>query len=393
MDHKKFSFEVNLSPTVSHYKDRFPIIAREDLNSIFIRVVVGKNDSAVRFKLFRPKDTPHYQFVLGNKKPYQEYLLTYGENVGYGREHSVNSFKQILNSKDSYLSGAYNRDYIVVEEVSGLFGKKLVVLDGVHRLCQLISQEVPAAPVVILKRKHLGELEQFDRYLKDYKDDFLEWYTPVEIRGRVIHERTYPNFKERPDFLTNKERGKSRWDFIIAKNLPELKGKTVCDLGCNVGLYSIFMAQLRAKKVDGYDRSEVVIQPTNPNLPRQDVVQQAYFLKNLFFLSGEREFNNIEFFNCDIATMDFRKFKYDFFFSSCVLYHFGKRRFEEIIAQISKRTPEIFLQTNLGHAEGELSELASVSFQKSLLEKYGYKVKTDEPSGYKYPILYAKKNI
>jgi SAM-dependent methyltransferase len=392
-DHKRFSFDVKLSSSISHYRGKYSLITKVDLNSLYIRIVVGKDKSGVKFRLLHPKDTPHYQFVLGNEEPYCGYLKRHGEDVGYGREHSIETFKSLLASQQGYLDDQYRSNYIVAEEVKGILGKKLVVLDGTHRVCQLISQGFTVVPIAIMKPKPLGQLEQFDRYLEDYKSEFLEWYTPLEIKGRVIHERTYPSFKERPEFLTNRERGKSRWEFIIAKNLPGLRGKTVCDLGSNIGLYSLFMAQLGARKVDGYDRSEHVGQPTNPNLPRQNVVQQAYFVKNLFFLAGEGRFDNVDFFDCDITTMDFRQLRYDFFFSSCVLYHFGKKRFEEIISQLSKQTPEIFLQTNLGHKKGELAESASLSFQKGLLEKYGYTVRADGPPGYNYPVLYGKKKI
>jgi SAM-dependent methyltransferase len=390
-DHKKFCFDVKLSPSISHYRGKYSVITKVDLNSLYVRIVVGKDNFGAKFRLIHPKDTPHYQFVLGNEEPYCGYLKRHGEDVGYGREHSIEAFKSLLASEEVYLDDQYRSDYIVAEAVKGILGKKLVVLDGVHRVCQLISQGYSSVPIAILKEKPLGKLEQFDQYLKDYKYEFPEWYTPLEIKGRIIHERTYPGFKERPKFLTNRERGRSRWEFIVAKNLPELKGKTVCDLGSNIGLYSIFMAQLGAKKVDGYDRSEHVIQPTNPKLPRQNVVQQAYFVKNLFFLAGEGRFDNVNFFDCDIATMDFRQLEYDFFFSSCVLYHFGKKGFEEIICQLSKHTPEVFLQTNLGHKQGELAESASLSFQRGLLEKYGYTVRADEPPGYNYPVLYGKK--
>jgi len=72
------------------------------------------------------------------------------------------------------------------------------------------------------------------------------------------------------------------------------------------------------------------------------------------------------------------------------LYHFGEKKFEEIIKKISSSIPEIFLQTNLGHG-GNLAKLASVSYQKNLLEKYGYKVKTDVPKNYNYPVLFGTK--
>lgn len=208
--------------------------------------------------------------------------------------------------------------------------------------------------------------------------------------GRVIHERTFPHFKERPEYLHNKERGKSKWNYIIKKNLPNLRGKVVYDVGCNIGLFSLFMAQMGACKVIGLDRGKQTEQPTNQDLPSQDIVQQAYFVRNLFKLAGDGLYENVEFKEADIATLDFSTFQCDFLFATCVLYHFGEERFQEILCQ-SSHIPEIFLQTNLGHQGKNLKRLVQIDYQKRLLERNGYEVKVVNPVGYEYPIIYGKK--
>lgn len=391
-DHRNFSFHLKLTQHLSKINLPF-LICKTNLNSLYASIVYQKKYSSnVEYKPTKLNKTPHYKYINGNTQPYKAYLKKFGNRVGYPDEHTVANFNKLLRNDFSYLKGKFSENYIVCEKIKDTDGFKNVIIDGVHKAVILFNQGIEEIPVAFVLKKPPGKFTQLDQYLNDYKNDFLEWYTPVEIEGRTIHERTYPNFKERPEFFSNRERGKSKWDFIIKKNLPTIKGKTVCDIGCNIGLYSIFMAQMGAKKVDGFDRGENVVQPTNKNLPRQNVVQQAYFVRNLFKLARRKNLDKINYFKCDINKMDFSKLKYDLFFSSCVLYHFGGEKFEEIIKKVSKNIPEIFLQTNLGHG-GNLAKLASISYQKNLLEKYGYKVKTDIPKNYYYPILYGKKKI
>jgi len=392
-DHKNFSFNLTFPKNLYGIKDKPYLICKTDLETLFARLVTGSDGKTATHSLARLRDTPHFSYINGNKEPYIDYLITYGKDVGFGAEHSVESFERLLSSSYKYLEGEYSSNYIICEHVKTETGVMNVLMDGVHRACLLLSQGVRIVPVAfVFENNPPDTLAQFDQYFNDYRDDFLEWYTPVEINGRVIYERTYPDFKERPEYLTNKERGKSKWDFIIAKNLPDLNGKTVCDMGCNVGLYSIYMAQLGAKKVDGYDRGANVIQPTNEHLPRQNVVQQAYFVKNLFMLAGEKNLDNINYIECDISILDFSNLKYDFFFSCCTLYHFGDK-FEEFIQKISVNIPEVFLQTNLGHQGPSLTALTSIEYHRDLLQKYGYQVKIDAPPGYNYPVIYGQKSL
>lgn len=388
-DHKHISFKVTFHGNLSLCKRPY-VIKKVNLQSLYARIVVGTVSEGVKHKIIKLTDSPHYKYLKGDKTFYGEYLARYGKYVGYGIEHSIENFEKLISDKNGYLEDKYSSDYIICEKITSLFGHKSVIVDGFHRACILLHQGVTIIPVAYFLDKKPKELFQLDQYLNDYKDDFQEWYIPLEIKGRIIHERTYPNFVKRPEYYSNKERGKSKWDFIIKKHLPNLKGKIVCDIGCNNGLFSIFMAQMGAKKVNGFDRGENVVQPTNKNLPKQNIVQQAYFVKNLFALAGRKNLDRVNYYECDINKLDFSKLKYDLFFSSCVLYHFGEKKFEEIIKKISKNTPEVFLQTNLEH-EGKLAKLANVSYQKKLLEKYGYKVMVYSPIDYNYPVLYGCK--
>jgi SAM-dependent methyltransferase len=390
--HRTFSFFVQMPPNLAHLAGSCFQICRLPLDALYARIVTKSYGTGVKHALKKLLSTPHFRFVQGNQHEYREYLARYGLAVGYGAEHSVDRFSTLLASDEGYLAPPFASHYIICERVKSILGEKIVIVDGVHRACQLLLQGVTSVPVAVMEKNQADRLAQFYRYLIDYKDDFLEWYTPLEIAGKVIHERTFPAFIERPEFLVNRERGRSKWEYIIKKNLPDLHGKSVCDIGCNCGLFSIYMAQCGARQVVGYDRSESVVQPTNTELPPQNVVEQAYFVRNLFSLSGAEGLENIEFISCNLNQLDFSTLHHDVFFSCCVLYHFGER-FEEIIRAIHQKIPEILLQTNLGHKEPILARYASIEYHRTLLEKYGYTVSIDAPDNYDYPVICGQKHL
>ena len=389
--HQDFSFSVHLEKSVESYRERPLLIQRVRLHELHARVVRDVGQSGVRHQITKLEDTPHYQFVMGRREPYRQYLAQFGASVGAGIEHSEESFDALLASEFDYLAAPHASSYILCERVKSLLSSKLVILDGVHRASILLARGLRELPVAVVQERPLEPDAQLDRYLRDYKDDFREWYTPIQVRGHTIHERTYPRFVERPEYLTNRERGKSKWDFAIAPHLPDVRGKTVCDIGCNVGLYCIYLSQRGAREVTGYDRAEQVVQPTNPELPRQNVVNQAYFVRNLFRLAGEPAADNVRYRECDLSELDFSALRYDMLFSTCVLYHFGRARFEAIIRDIAPNIPEVFLQTNLGHTQGELGELVRPDYQAGLLRAHGYVVKIVEPPSYAYPIIIGRK--
>jgi len=394
--HSNISFKPKLSKHVMeiypHWQKR-TLIKRVKINEMRASIVTSVDSGYTTVVNTPLSQTPHARFVNGDKLAYKKYLESFGNTVGYGKEHSSCKFLELIKTFRTYLDSKHTHKYIICYEKKAIFGKQYIILDGLHRAAILSTRNLGRIPICVIQNNDLRPLEQLDQYLQDYKDDFLEWYTPIQIMGRVIHERTYPKYVVRRAYLTNKERGESKWDYIIKDNLPSIKGKRVCDLGCNVGLYSIYLSQMGAKKVDGYDRTETIVQPTNTELPKQNVVQQAYFVRNLHRLAKIEVPDSVCFFEQDLASLDFSKLKYDLLFSSCVLYHFGKKKFNEFISKVSSHIPEIFLQTNLGHKGGELEETASLAFHRMVLEKYGYKVIIVAPENYNYPIIYGKKQL
>lgn len=343
------------------------------------------------FSLLPIAATPHYKALQsGNASIYAEYLEKHGAHVGGGKEHSLRAFIE-LGRNFHYLSRLYARDYILVtplkNEGSGVLFR---VLDGVHRLALLAFAGETHVPVVVCGATGISEM-RLKWFVESFKNHFPEWYTPVAFDAHtVIHERTYPKFIERPEFLVNGERGMAKWEQSIAPYLPDVAGRRVWDIGCNVGLFSLQMSRLGAEMVIGIDRGETIIQPSNPSLPSQSVVQQAWFVKRAFELRDGRIYDNVEFKEEDIALFDFTRIDADMVFSTCVLYHFGPR-FAEIMASFPPQVRCVFLQTNLGH-KGLLGKWAAPDTHERILRRAGFtRVRRHEPAGLKYPVIVGER--
>ena len=198
LDHRMYRFDLKFPDTLSHLRHKSYIIRRTALDSLYARIVVSKKYGKVRHRLVRLTDTPHFAYLRGKVDRYREYLGMFGLSVGYGAEHSIANFDTLRSTTAGYLEGDHASEYIVCEQVKTLLNVRNVILDGVHRACLLLHEGIRDIPVAFLFDNLPNCMSQFTQYLEDYRDDFLEWYTPIEVGGRIIHERTYPDFQERP---------------------------------------------------------------------------------------------------------------------------------------------------------------------------------------------------
>lgn len=81
--------------------------------------------------------TPHYQYTLGNKQPYRDWLVEHNHLY----ESSLASFEHLMNDESDYLDEPYDQDFILCD-------KNFVIIDGVHRATRLFQLGVKHAPVV-----------------------------------------------------------------------------------------------------------------------------------------------------------------------------------------------------------------------------------------------------
>lgn len=97
--------------------------------------VIGKpcycciHNSQQKHVLCKLIDTPHYKFLQGERGAYQTYLEKGGRLVGYGLEHSVPNFDNLINN---FELGRITS--MPCHNINGIF----VLQDGIHRCCIIL---------------------------------------------------------------------------------------------------------------------------------------------------------------------------------------------------------------------------------------------------------------
>lgn len=236
---------------------------------------------------------------------------------------------------------------------------------------------------------NINSKEEINQWIRQGIKCFREWYQPVDFGDGIIANVTRPpDWKPAPEF--NQERGYSKWNYIIKRNMPELQGKRVLDLGCNNGIISLQIAKSGAKEVIGIDRDEFIHQKTYQELPIQNIIEQANFVKKAFELK-EKTTYNVHYIPCDISNIESLNLgKFDIILALCVLYH-EMEGMPALIKILSMMTDFLVLQTSLTH-QGDLAKWADLYVQVKYLHEAGFsKINIDAPLGYHLPMIIGMK--
>lgn len=220
---------------------------------------------------------------------------------------------------------------------------------------------------------------------------FKEWYQPVDFRNGIIaHVTVPPHWNPSPNLLNDNTRGLSKWNYIIKKHIPDLKGKRVLDLGCSSGLYSLELAIMGAKEVIGIDRNIEIKHRSTDTPPPQDVIAQAKFVKKSFELLNNVEYP-ITYIAHDIGRLDELNLgRFDLILALCVVYH-ELDKMPQLVHQLADMTDHLILQASQSH-NGELGRCADKLRQVEILLEAGFtNVEIDAPIGYPLPVIIGRK--
>ena len=83
----------------------------------------------VRTKIVHLTETPHYKFLSGDRKLYEEYMNKSGWS-NYGTQHSPENFTKLSRFFGIYLAKPYENNHIICKMRDG----KYVIVDGLHRM-------------------------------------------------------------------------------------------------------------------------------------------------------------------------------------------------------------------------------------------------------------------
>src|SRR4051794_16939927 len=83
-----------------------------------------------------------------------------------------------------------------------------------------------------------------DDYIRDEIPRF-KWFIHTNFgNGIVARSTAWPDAP-----IDSRHMGVSKFEYIVRRNLPDLQGKRVLEIGCNCGLIAIHMARLGAAEV------------------------------------------------------------------------------------------------------------------------------------------------
>jgi len=103
--------------------------------NIYANIIVGENWDNYKLELKKIKETPHYLGLTKDIKIYQEYIHKF---LGGPLKEFYDSEKFLSLSKNfKYLQPPYENNYIVVKKEND----KYILLDGIHRSCNLINND------------------------------------------------------------------------------------------------------------------------------------------------------------------------------------------------------------------------------------------------------------
>lgn len=238
---------------------------------------------------------------------------------------------------------------------------------------------------------YLLDQQEIYKWIEDGIRCFREWYQPVDFgNGVVAHVTTPPDWRPRPELLSENDRGLAKWNYIVKKHIPDVKGMRVLDLGCSSGLFSIELARMGAREVIGIDRNVEIRHRSTNTPPPQDVIAQANFVKKGFELLDGVHYP-ITYIAHDIGHLqELNLGRFDLILALCVVYH-ELDRMPELIRQLACMSDHLVLQTNHLHS-GELAKWADKMCQVKVLLETGFTyVGIDTPSGYPFPIIVGRK--
>jgi len=233
--------------------------------------------------------------------------------------------------------------------------------------------------------------EEIYTWINEGISHFKEWYQPVDFgNGVIAHVTQPPYWQPNMELFYQNDVGITKWNYIIKKHLPNLKGKRVLDLGCSSGIFTIELARLGAKEVIGIDRNKLIRHKSTITPPCQDVISQAKFVKRALELLNNEKYP-ITYIAHDIGRInDLDLGKFDLIIALCVVYH-ELDDMHILIERLAKMTDYLILQANEGHG-GDLAKYAKLSYHIDLLIQNGFtNLEIDAPKNYLHPVIICKK--
>lgn len=206
------------------------------------------------------------------------------------------------------------------------------------------------------------------------------WYSPVDFGNGVIAAR---DFKTAGN-IESIHFGSGKWKYIVERNLPDLQGKRVMDIGCNNGTSCIQMARMGAKEIFGIDSEK-----TWPNW-----MKQAQLVKEGLEWRCNTKYP-ITYIDSNMEKIpDLNLGRFDVVTALCCIYYLEDEKIHSLLRHFREHADFLLIQCNTRRQDQipEVHRRAVPQYIENALKKAGFSyIDFDKPLFYERPVVVASR--
>jgi len=208
-----------------------------------------------------------------------------------------------------------------------------------------------------------------------------KFYQPMEFGNGIVANNWAGEYT-----LNSYEFGLKKWRYILERNLPDVQGMRVLDIGCNSGLYCIQLSRMGAREVVGVDSEE-----TWPSW-----MDQARFLKEALEWRCETKYN-VNYFESSMTKIpQLNLGKFDVVMALCCIYYVSDEEINNLLTYFYQSgCSRVVLQgnTNRHDQSADVHRKAKPQYLSQALRTAGYEnVSIDAPYFYSRPVIVGSRD-
>lgn len=219
-----------------------------------------------------------------------------------------------------------------------------------------------------------------DKTLREKISDF-RWYQPISFGDGIL---AHP--KDHIHMINSYNWGRKKWQYIVQRNLPDIQGARVLDIGCNAGLFSIELARMGAKEVIAIDSKKTW----------EPFPEQAELVKEALESRCNTKYN-VKFIDCPMTEIPDRNLgNFDLVMTLCSIYYLSREEMVNLLKYFRKIECKcVLVQANDARDTDNREAKIRASFKtlRSVVSEAGYQhISVDTPLFYKRPVIVAYHN-
>ncbi len=202
----------------------------------------------------------------------------------------------------------------------------------------------------------------------------FRWFTHVNFgNGIVARPDSWPDAPEDWHHM-----GVPKFDYIVRRNLPDIQGKRVLDLGCNSGIIAIHLARLGAAEVVGVDREGDT--PGDCSTGWHGWRDQVEFVKAVLEWRCNTTYN-VRYVECDLGQLpELDLGRFDMVLALNCLYYLPEETIARVARHIASISDTVLVQCNTNDHRVALGTRATPAYMRRVFSENGFpNVTVDHP--------------